>query len=91
MMKKHWTQLPKNREKMLANIRASVKARRAHKKPHSVKKGEQTHGNLGTEAQEAYAFGRIEGWLQAYAQRLGIPERAFTARVGALLFQSKDR
>jgi hypothetical protein len=53
-----------------------------------------THGN-GTDGpsdtQVAYAFGRIEGWLDTFAQSRGLSRTALADEVGTLLRRSARR
>lgn len=86
--KPHWTQTPKGKKKMAAMRRSG--AYRA-----AAKRAAQQRRNGGSSEQEenfvAYAFGRCQGFLAAYAESVGLSTTTLAYRVGELLYRTSRR
>mgnify|MGYP003578725529 CR=1 FL=1 len=80
MKKRHWTQTPQGKAKLAKAVKNGWKAK--HKQENG--NGNGTSGDP-SETQVAYVFGRVEGFIEAFASSRGLSRPALASRVGALL------
>ena len=82
MKRKHWTQTPEGKAKM---ARASKRAWRKRTN-HTQENGNGNGAEDGpSETQVAYVYGRVEGFVEAFASSRGLSRAALAERVGTLL------
>lgn len=82
-MKKHWTQTVEGKTKLSKQSKRAWKLRRA------TKRKVINHGS--SSPQVLYIFGRVEGFIEAFAEGSGISRRVLTERVGELLLAKARR
>jgi hypothetical protein len=80
---KHWTQTPEGKRKQ------SLRMKRAWKAKKKANRKETNHGT--SSPQVLYIFGRVEGFIEAFAEGSGISKRELTERVGELLLAKARR
>lgn len=88
--KLHWTQTPEGRKRAIRLLKKAAKARQRKAKEtkrHVSKKprAPETPGNATLDHHVAYAFGRTQGWIHAYAEAIGLAGGDLADRVGQLL------
>lgn len=79
---KHWTQTPEGKRKLSLQMKRAWKSKQANRK-------EINHGT--SSPQVLYIFGRVEGFIEAFAEGSGISKRELTERVGELLLAKARR
>lgn len=86
--KPHWSQTPEGRAKMSRIMKAR------HRK---LKHAQETRRDPRPPKEDipsdvfAYALGRIEAWIEAYAQSAGVPPGPLASKLGQVLHRKSGR
>jgi hypothetical protein len=82
----------KRTKEQRARISRAIKAsyRRRRKDQKALPAG-STHSLDEDLEHVTYALGRVEGWLEAHAERTGLPLHSLTQRVASLLLRKTSR
>ena len=75
----HWTKTPQGKKYL------KLKKKRALAAKEQLTNGEDLAASENLKVAIAYAAGYTKAWLEAYANRSGIPERLLAVRVGQSL------
>lgn len=89
MKKLHWTQTPEGKKRALAILARG----REQKKNQSPQNGSKPRARKEDPTQEQfiYAYGRIQGWIQAFSESVGCSPAALAAWVGSALYPDPSR
>lgn len=75
-----------------AEMRRRIRKAKLNRRTTKQRREEETDVTVsGTEVEVAFAFGYAKAWLEAHAERVGIPGATLAGRVGELLHRSSRR